>query len=210
MFSVPLYFQVTQNVSNTVAGSHLVPSVFGNAVGALVAGVYIKRYSPTTPSNLHPQINIPRTGRYAILTILGASCAVLAFLALILTWQGQTTFLESLEIFPAGFGTGIVQTSTFIALASNVEPQDMAVTISGSYLLGSVGLVLGISLSSSIQKGALRRLLWNKLEGNGLDRERIIRKVMADVTWVGRLKEGWLKSTVVGAYVESLEWSHGE
>lgn len=43
MFSVPLYFQVTQRASGTVAGAHLFPAVLGNAVGALAAGHYIKQ-----------------------------------------------------------------------------------------------------------------------------------------------------------------------
>ncbi|KAK9770444.1 putative Arylsulfatase [Seiridium cardinale] len=43
VFSVPLYFQVTQRVSNTIAGVHLFPAVFGNAVGGLAAGRIIKR-----------------------------------------------------------------------------------------------------------------------------------------------------------------------
>lgn len=43
MFAVPLYFQVTQRVSNAVAGSYLVPAVAGNALGAILAGIVIKR-----------------------------------------------------------------------------------------------------------------------------------------------------------------------
>lgn len=44
MFSVPLYFQVTSRASNTSSGAHLIPAVFGNAVGGIVSGVLIKRY----------------------------------------------------------------------------------------------------------------------------------------------------------------------
>lgn len=43
MFSVPLYFQITQRASNTVSGAHLVPAVFGNALGGLISGSIIKR-----------------------------------------------------------------------------------------------------------------------------------------------------------------------
>jgi hypothetical protein len=44
MYSVPLYFQVTQRVSSTIAGAHLFPAVFGNAMGSLIAGRIIRRY----------------------------------------------------------------------------------------------------------------------------------------------------------------------
>lgn len=43
MFSIPLYFQVTQGASNTIAGAHLFPAVAGNAVGGLLAGAAIRR-----------------------------------------------------------------------------------------------------------------------------------------------------------------------
>lgn len=43
MFSVPLYFQVTQRSSSTIAGAHLFPAVAGNAIGALTVGHIIKR-----------------------------------------------------------------------------------------------------------------------------------------------------------------------
>jgi hypothetical protein len=44
MFSVPIYFQITQNASNTVAGAHLFPAVVGNAFGGLISGYAINRY----------------------------------------------------------------------------------------------------------------------------------------------------------------------
>jgi MFS family permease len=49
MFSVPLYFQVTERASNTVAGAHLFPAVAGNAVGGIMSGVLIKKYVISPP-----------------------------------------------------------------------------------------------------------------------------------------------------------------
>lgn len=45
MFSVPIYFKVTARMSNTEAGMHLVPAVVGNAIGGLLSGAIIKRYT---------------------------------------------------------------------------------------------------------------------------------------------------------------------
>ncbi|KAI2468771.1 MFS general substrate transporter [Annulohypoxylon bovei var. microspora] len=42
MFSVPLYFQVTQRSSSTVAGAHLIPAVIGNTIGGLLTGFWIR------------------------------------------------------------------------------------------------------------------------------------------------------------------------
>lgn len=43
MFCIPLYFQITENASASLAGAHLFPAVGGNAVGALLSGWIIKR-----------------------------------------------------------------------------------------------------------------------------------------------------------------------
>ena len=45
MFCVPIYFQVTQRVSNTEAGAHLFPAVAGNAIGGIISGLLIKKYN---------------------------------------------------------------------------------------------------------------------------------------------------------------------
>lgn len=46
MHYVPLYFRVTQGSRNTSAGLHLVPAVFGNTLGGLLAGWLIARFVP--------------------------------------------------------------------------------------------------------------------------------------------------------------------
>lgn len=43
MMTVPLYFQVTQRMSSSAAGSHLLPAVIGNAVGGIMAGILIRK-----------------------------------------------------------------------------------------------------------------------------------------------------------------------
>jgi hypothetical protein len=101
MYTVPLYFRVTQNSSNTVAGSHLFPAVVGNAIGALLAGLVIKQ-----------------TGRYKFLTILSSISSMTAYLLLIFRWKGNTGWLEGLYIVPGGFGTGIAFSAAYIAMTS--------------------------------------------------------------------------------------------
>jgi hypothetical protein len=49
MFSVPLYFQVTEGASNTKAGSHLVPAVLGNTIGGLLTGYLIRKHVTPLP-----------------------------------------------------------------------------------------------------------------------------------------------------------------
>ncbi|KAF7867338.1 hypothetical protein EAF04_005421 [Stromatinia cepivora] len=52
MYSVPLYFRATQGSSNTTAGLHLFPAVFGNTTGGLLAGWLITRNNLPLASSL--------------------------------------------------------------------------------------------------------------------------------------------------------------
>jgi hypothetical protein len=72
------------------------------------------------------------------------------------------------------------------------------------YLLASIGMILGLSLSSILQRGMLRSLLAMR----GVTPE-IVQHVLDDVLYVRGLK-GALKEHVIQGYVESLEYSHGE
>jgi hypothetical protein len=113
---------------------------------------------------------------------------------------------ESLYIIPGGFGSGISQTSAFIALTSNTPHTDMAVATSGFFLAGNIGVALGISVSSSLQKWMLNSLLLKRLQGP--DGKAIIEHVLSDVSYIKQL-EAPLREKVIRSYVESLRYSHG-
>lgn len=187
MFSVPLYFQVTAGASNTAAGTHLVPAVIGNAIGGLAAGLIIRK-----------------TGKYKALLWFAALSACSCYAALIATWHGHTSALASLAIFPGGFGTGITGAATFIALMAYITHTDAAVAAGGLYLATNIGMILGLSISSSLQRGELRVLL----DERGVQ-PSVIQDVLKDVLYIRQLK-GDLRVTVVGSYVDSLKYSHGE
>ena len=44
MYSVPLFFQLIDNASASIAGAHLFPAIAGVAVAGLLGGHAIKRY----------------------------------------------------------------------------------------------------------------------------------------------------------------------
>lgn len=190
MFSVPLYFRVTANASNTAAGSHLFPAVLGNTAGGLLAGY-----------------TISKTGHYKILTIIATISSSITYLLLITRWHGRISLLESLEIIPGGFGTGMASASTFIALTASVAQGEMAVVTGGMYLASAIGMLVGLAVSSSVQVGTLRALLGSALVGPGS--AEIIRKVTSNVESIRELEKG-VREVVLGAYVESLEYSHSK
>ena len=139
MFAVPLYFQVTAKASSTVAGAHLFPAVFGNAIGGLISGAVIKR-----------------TGRYKALTLGATGVASLAYLLLILRWHGNTNWLESLYIFPGGFGTGIASSTLFISIQAALDPRFTAIAASTLYLASSIGMLGGMAGVSAVLQQSLR------------------------------------------------------
>ncbi|ODQ54685.1 MFS general substrate transporter [Saitoella complicata NRRL Y-17804] len=185
MYLVPLYFQVTQSASTSVAGAHLLPAVVGNTVGALLTGVFIHR-----------------TGRYKLPAVSAGVVAAVTYILLILTWHGETNWIQSLFIIPGGFGTGIAQTAVFIALTSAVQKSAIAIATSGLYLASNIGMVLGVSLTSAVLRTSLALLL-----GKQDVPEEVITRVLQDVEEVQKLAEGD-KMVVVGCYVHAIEYTH--
>ncbi|KAH8646182.1 major facilitator superfamily transporter [Xylariales sp. PMI_506] len=194
MFTVPLYFQVTQRVSYSVAGAHLMPAVIGNTVGAIVAGIVIQR-----------------TGKYKALTAFAAAASCFSFLLLILTWKGHTNWVQSLYIFPSGFGAGMSQSAAFVALQASIDRSDRAAAISGLFLAGPVGMLLGIAGATAILMGVLRAALAAKLTKLGLSDSVIHEAVENAVKSVGYIDTAppEIAKAVVSSYVDGLEWSHG-
>ena len=202
MFSVPLYFRVTENISNTEAGSHLLPAVLSNPFGGLLAGIVIQR-----------------TGRYKMLTILATACASVSYALLIIRWKGNTSWLESLEIMPSGFGTGLAFSATFIALQASVEREEIAISTAGLYTASAIGMVVGIAASSTMQLGTLRAALQASLGGlNGgqevrdltiinedicTNLKKIIEKAISNVSSIAKFEEP-IKVLVIRGYVKSL------
>jgi hypothetical protein len=191
MYSVPLYFRITQFTSNTIAGAHLFPAVVGNTFGALIAAFIIQK-----------------TGRYRNLLIAASLISSSSYLLLILRWKGHTSWLESMDIVPGGFGTGMVYMATMISLMAGVKKEEIAVVTGGLYLCGGMGMVVGVAGVSSVQLGTLRPLLEKGLEGF-VDGKRILEEVISNVGSVEGLEEG-VRKVVVEAYVKSLEYSHSE
>lgn len=120
----------------------------GNTIGGLLSGYLIQR-----------------TGRYKSLTILASTSAALSYGLLVLRWHGHTSWLESLDIVPGGFGTGMTSSAAFIALTSSVAKSEIAMATGGMYLCSAVGTVVGIAASSAIQLSTLQNLLSSSLHG---------------------------------------------
>ncbi|OHF00413.1 major facilitator superfamily transporter [Colletotrichum orchidophilum] len=194
MFSVPLYFQVTQRVSNTVAGIHLFPAVFGNAIGGVLAGYLIRR-----------------TGRYKSLLIIATIASMFSYVLLLFRWHGNTNAWESLYIVPGGFGAGLVQSAGFISIQAAVNPKHKAAVTSGMFLTFQIGMILGLSCVSAVMMETMRWRLDASLKGMDLSevvRKKIIAKATSSVDYIDHA-DSKISAAIVQAYVEGLGFSHG-
>ncbi|KAK6523646.1 hypothetical protein TWF281_001625 [Arthrobotrys megalospora] len=189
MYTVPRYFQITRNSSVTEAGAQLVPAVVGNVIGGLITGLSVKK-----------------TGRYKLILVLAGLISTVASTLLILRWNGHTGFLESLYIFPGGFGMGLSQAASFVAMTAGLEKEHYAVATMGLYLSSSLGAVAGVSAVNVVLENAVRKILGQRLTGPGS--EKIIEKAIKDVQYIGSLK-GETREIVVSSYVTSLKYSYG-
>jgi len=113
-----------------------------------------------------------RTGRYKLISAIGAISSSTAYLLMMVRWHGHTSFLESLYIILGGFGNGIALSASFINLTAGVEPSQVAIASSGLYLSSNIGMVGGLSVSTAVLLSTLTKQLRISLEGMD-DRERV-------------------------------------
>lgn len=194
MVSVPLYFQITSNASNTVAGAHLIPAVVGNATGGILSGAIINR-----------------TGRYKPLIIIATLVASSGYLLLILRWHGNTNWLESLYIFPGGFGMGIAQSAVFISIQAAIDPSHMAIATSNLYLTSHIGTTAGMAgvnaiLQSTLRSGLKERLIKLGFEGTAM--RKIIKHAVSDIHYADNASPS-IAEAVTRSYIVALMWTHG-
>lgn len=147
MFSVPMYFQVTQGASDTASGAHIVPAVVANTFGALLSGklLHISHRQKTI---------LVSTG------ILGAWSYLLIFAF----WNGHTSFWESLYVIPRSFATGLAQSAAFVPMASCLENQDLAMATGWFSLVSSLGTVSSVMVTNVMLQSSFRRNLERVIE----------------------------------------------
>ena len=190
LFSVPLYFQVTQRASNTASGGHMIPAVVGNTVGGLMAGIFIRR-----------------TGHFKVLLVLAGLVAAVSYGLLYLRWNGDTGFWESLFIFPGGFGTGVASASAFVAMTAMLPAEEVAMATAGFMLLVGFSMTAGVTTSNTVLGLEFQKQLKDKLHGPGAD--TIIQRAMADTGYISSLT-GHVREIVVGCYVAGLKHTYRE
>ncbi|CAJ2501266.1 Uu.00g041190.m01.CDS01 [Anthostomella pinea] len=193
MFSVPLYFQVTRRSSSTIAGAHLMPAVIGYTVGGIMTGWWIQR-----------------TGRYKAPLAFAGVIAFTSYLFMVLRWNGNTNWAESLYITPGGFGTGVCVSAVFILLQVAIDPSDKAAAVSGLYLAIPVGSILGMAASNTVMSLVMPQDLTLRLLDLGFDEvgiKKILKEALSRVDYIDEAPQR-VSRAVVQSYIDGLEYSH--
>jgi predicted MFS family arabinose efflux permease len=168
LFFIPLYWQVTWNVSASQAGLFLLPAILFGVAGSLFGGFYMQR-----------------TGKYYWIT--GATYAnLLVGLIIVLLFSGAVMENRALMIIGTcicAFSNGLGVTTTLIGLIANASHADQAVATACSYLFRSLGSVFGVSMCATAFNQTLRSTLRAALKGDE-DAEKIAERVRESLSYL--------------------------
>jgi MFS family permease len=142
IFNAPLYFQAVKLESASVSGFRLA----GPSVALTICGV-------------SAGFIMTATGRMQWLIVLGSCCMLIGGILLSVLWDGIPTWLVTIFLAPPSIGQGLAFPATSVAVLATSTQVDQAVMTSTLILWRSLGVVMGVSISSVILQNALTAYL---------------------------------------------------
>ncbi len=170
-------------------GLGMLPAVVGNASGGIFAGVLISR-----------------NGRYRKLTVAGTIIAMIGYVLVLIRWNGSTRWWEVLYLLPAGFGTGIILSTTFVHLTASLEHDEVAIAATMLYCIQTMGLLIGVQVMTTVLHAELRMALDMALRGME-GRSKVIEDAVSDIGLIWSMPKD-IRRIVTEAYVESLWYTY--
>ncbi|KAH8639863.1 MFS general substrate transporter [Alternaria alternata] len=162
LFNAPLYFQAVELETASVSGFRLA----GPSVALTICGV-------------SAGFIMTATGRMKWLIVVGSLSMLLGALCLSLMWDGIPRWLATIFLVPSSIGQGLSFPATSLAVLATSTQEDQAVMTSTLILWRSLGIVMGVSLSSLILQNALTSHLESLVSGH--NKTRIIQRVRKSV-----------------------------
>ncbi|OAG20010.1 MFS general substrate transporter [Alternaria alternata] len=184
LFNAPLYFQAVELETASVSGFRLA----GPSVALTICGV-------------SAGFIMTATGRMKWLIVVGSLSMLLGALCLSLMWDGIPKWLATIFLVPSSIGQGLSFPATSLAVLATSTQEDQAVMTSTLILWRSLGIVMGVSLSSLILQNALTSHLESLVSGH--NKTRIIQRVRKSVRSIVDLDPKH-QSQVIEAYSRSL------
>ncbi|KAI4628395.1 hypothetical protein J4E80_002534, partial [Alternaria sp. BMP 0032] len=162
LFNAPLYFQAVELETASVSGFRLA----GPSVALTICGV-------------SAGFIMTATGRMKWLIVVGSLSMLLGATCLSLMWDGIPKWLATVFLAPSSIGQGLSFPATSLAVLATSTQEDQAVMTSTLILWRSLGIVMGVSLSSLILQNALTSYLEALVTGH--NKAKIIQHVRKSV-----------------------------
>ncbi|KID81785.1 Major facilitator superfamily domain, general substrate transporter [Metarhizium guizhouense ARSEF 977] len=188
-FNIPLYFQAVLLMSATDSGLRLVaPTLVSSFFGALTG------------------FAMTWTRRLKWPLVCGAIAYLIGTICLFSLRRNLPSIAYFLTLLPSSIGSGFQFTGTFMATLASSPQSEQAVVSSTFILWRSLGMVLGIAVSSLLLQNALVFYLDDYVSGELKD--SVIQRVRASVEAVAQLDEPY-REQVIRAYETSLRLTFG-
>lgn len=156
LFNAPLYFQAVKLETASVSGFRLA----GPSVALTICGV-------------SAGFVMTATGRMKWLIIVGSLSMLIGATCLSSMWDSIPAWLATIFLVPSSIGQGLSFPATSLAVLATSTQKDQAVMTSTLILWRSLGIVMGVSLSSLILQNALTAYLEQLVTGHRKDEVRI-------------------------------------
>lgn len=156
LFNAPLYFQAVKLESASISGFRLA----GPSVALTVCGV-------------SAGFIMTATGRMKWLIVTGSLSMLVGATCLSLMWDDIPSWLATIFLVPSSVGQGLSFPATSLAVLATSTQEDQAVMSSTLVLWRSLGIVMGVSVSSLILQNALAAYLEQLVTGHRKDEVRI-------------------------------------
>ena len=135
---LPLYLQVVQGDSATVAGLKLIPFMLGIVSMSIVSGKQISKH-----------------GHYKRFPVIGLAIMTVG-IALLSTLSETTPYWQlSIYAIMIGAGLGLSMQTIVIALQNSVDMKDLGIATSANTFFRSIGSTIGVALFGSLYASRL-------------------------------------------------------
>ncbi len=177
---MPLYLQVVQGSSPSLAGMQMTPMMAGFLTTSIVSGQVISRI-----------------GRYRLFPILGTAVMSLGLFLLSRLDTATTPWMVSGFMLVLGLGLGMVMQVLVMATQNAVDYRQLGVATSGVTLFRSVGGSIGVSVFGALFAAGLARNLGDMIPAG------MTPPVATSATQVAGLPEG-VRGVFLEAFVSAL------
>ncbi len=182
---LPLYLQVVQGATPTMAGLQMIPMMIGMLTNTILSGRLISK-----------------TGRYKPFPIIGMALAVVGMLLLAQIAVDTPYWKIAIAMLVLGSGLGNVMQVLVIAVQNSVHPREMGVATSGTTFFRAIGGTFGTAVFGAIMTSQLASNIEAGLPagtGGGVETSQLTNAMST----IAQLPEQ-LKAIVLTAFSDSL------